>query len=131
MGVSVQQPKVHDSEPPHGGSPAPQRGWPSSQLGTGPVVPASPPPTPASVCGAVQSAGRSASVLPGHSSQRPQVLPQVVEGTHSTQFVRVAPSMLQLLPSSRLRVPVPTLTVQQPKQSQPFGVYCSQKDRHC
>src|SRR5688572_21528880 len=111
-GRSTQQPKLQAEPASHAGKPAPQRVSPSSQVMTGvpPPVPASPSPSPSpspvppspspSPSPGVEkhSAGRSSTVLPGHSSHVPQVLTQLSLGTQVLQPSTLLPSMLQPLP---------------------------------
>src|SRR5262249_23633815 len=83
-----------------------------------PVLPA--PPAPVVL---PQSAGKSASVLPGQSSQRPQVLPQVSVLTQRGHAFSSATSSVEHVELSMMSTVVsPVCTVQQPKQSQRLGV---------
>src|SRR5690606_4664705 len=89
------------------------QGVPSSHIGGGV------PPSGASK----QSAGRSSAVRPGQSSQRPQVLLHSSLGVHGVQALGSSMSSTEQVLVARTSTVVPSsrCTVQQPKQSQPFG----------
>jgi hypothetical protein len=77
----------------------------------------------------LQEAGRSSTLLPGHSSHSPQVLPQAALGVQRGQLaVSSTFSRLQDSPMNTLTLlESASCTVQHPKQSQPLGVRAAQK----
>ena len=87
---------------------------------------------PASAGGCEQLSGKSAAVLPGHSSHSPHSLAHEGFGVHGAQ-ASGSPILAseQLSPSVTLTLPPPgSSTAQHPKQSQPLGVRGWQLSRH-
>lgn len=114
----------YDEEPSHGGRPGPQTCSPLSQVGVGGGGGGGGSPGGGGGTSGIQLAGRSAVVLPAQSSHSPQLFPHwvvLVQRGHACVSPALSTEQLALSVTST-EVPFASSIVQQPKQSQPFGV---------
>lgn len=121
----MQQPKEqYEDDPWHGGKSEPQTCSPLSQVAVGGGGGGGGSPGGGGGISGVQLAGRSAVVLPAQSSHWPHVFPHcvvLVQRGQALASVALSTEHVALSVTSTL-VPLASSIVQQPKQSQPFGV---------